>query len=57
MLLMLAFGVFAVRLPFLGYNVLSADESVYLMIGAGMREGHIPYVDIIDRKPIGIFLL
>ena len=57
MLLMLALGIMAVRLPFFDYNVLSADESVYLMIGAGMRDGHIPYVDIIDRKPIGIFLI
>ena len=57
MLLTLALGIIAVRLPFFDYNVLSADESVYLMIGAGMREGHIPYVDIIDRKPIGIFLI
>ncbi len=57
MLLILALGVICIRLPFFDYSVLSADESVYLMIGAGMRNGLTPYVDIVDRKPIGIFLI
>ncbi len=57
MLLLLVLGVVCVRLPFFDYTVLSVDESVYLMIGSGMRHGLIPYVDIIDRKPIGIFLI
>ncbi len=57
MLIVLALGVICLRLPFIDHSVLSADEAVYLMIGAGIRDGLIPYVDIVDRKPIGIFLV
>ena len=33
------------------------DESLYLTIGALMHEGAIPYVDVWDRKPFGLFAL
>lgn len=53
----MALAVLLVRLPFINFNVLSDDEAVYLMIGEALRHGAIPYVDIIDRKPLGIYLI
>ncbi|MBL8631088.1 MAG: hypothetical protein JNM81_15750 [Rhodospirillaceae bacterium] len=47
----------ALRLPCLNFDVLSVDEAVYMALGSGLRHGLVPYVDLIDRKPIGIFLI
>ncbi|CAN5328648.1 hypothetical protein BH09PSE3_BH09PSE3_03410 [soil metagenome] len=33
------------------------DEQFYLVVGDRMIQGAIPYVDIFDRKPIGLFLI
>jgi len=33
-----------------------ADESFYLLVGSAMHQGAIPYVDIWDRKPPGLFV-
>lgn len=38
--------------PFAGY-----DEQFYLHTGQAMLRGALPYVDVWDRKPIGLFLL
>ena len=38
--------------PFAGY-----DEQFYLLTGDRMLHGAVPYVDIWDRKPIGLFLI
>ena len=38
--------------PFLGF-----DEQFYLLVGDRMLRGALPYVDIFDRKPIGLFLV
>jgi hypothetical protein len=38
--------------PLAGY-----DEQFYLLTGSRMLHGAIPYVDIWDRKPIGLFLI
>ncbi len=38
--------------PFAGY-----DEQFYLLTGDRMLHGTLPYVDIWDRKPIGLFLI
>jgi hypothetical protein len=38
--------------PFAGY-----DEQFYLLTGDRMLHGSLPYVDIWDRKPIGLFLI
>jgi len=40
-----------------GNPVLHVDEQFYLLVGDRMWHGAIPYVDIWDRKPIGLFLL
>lgn len=33
------------------------DEQFYLLVGDQLRHGALPYVDIFDRKPIGLFLI
>ena len=38
--------------PLVGY-----DEQFYLLVGDRMLHGALPYVDIFDRKPIGLFLI
>ena len=40
-----------------GNPLYSVDDQLYLMIGNAIVKGHIPYVEIWDRKPIGIFLI
>lgn len=46
-----------VRAPTFGNPVLHIDEQFYLLVGDRLLHGAIPYVDIWDRKPIGIFLI
>lgn len=41
----------------LGFPAIHIDEQFYLLVGDRMLHGAIPYVDIWDRKPIGLFLL
>jgi hypothetical protein len=55
-LLLLAVALL-VRLPFLGNPVIEGDEQLYLLVGDRMLQGALPYVDIWDRKPIGLFLI
>jgi hypothetical protein len=57
LLLLMAAAVFLLRLPFINFSVLSDDESVYFLVGQALRHGALPYVDIIDRKPLGIYLI
>lgn len=38
-------------------SVISHDESTYLVIARGLLEGKTYFVDLIDTKPIGIFIL
>ena len=40
-----------------GDTNLHVDESFYFLVGQEMHRGAIPYVDIWDRKPIGLFLI
>ena len=37
--------------------MLGFDEQFYLLVGDRMLHGALPYVDIFDRKPIGLFLI
>lgn len=53
----LAAAAFALRVPALGYPLIDVDEEFYLLVGDRMLHGAIPYVDIWDRKPPGLFLL
>ncbi len=41
----------------LGFPAIHIDEQFYLLVGDRMLQGAVPYVDIWDRKPVGLFLL
>ncbi|WEK47609.1 MAG: hypothetical protein P0Y56_04765 [Candidatus Andeanibacterium colombiense] len=47
----------ATRMPYFGDPASSFDEQLYNLIGHRMLSGSLPYVDVWDRKPIGLFLL
>lgn len=47
----------ATRASFLGDAVYHVDEQWYLLVGDRLLHGAVPYVDLWDRKPIGLFLL
>lgn len=36
---------------------LHVDESFYQVVGIAMHHGAVPYVDVWDRKPLGLFLI
>ena len=40
-----------------GNPVIHVDEQFYLLVGERMHQGLLPYLDIWDRKPIGLFVL
>jgi hypothetical protein len=40
-----------------GNPVLGFDEQFYLLVGDRMLHGAAPYIDIFDRKPVGLFLI
>ncbi len=55
--LLLALGALALRCWDFGNPVIHVDEQYYLLVGDRMLHGALPYVDIWDRKPIGLFLI
>ncbi|MCU6452931.1 glycosyltransferase family 39 protein [Sphingomonas sp. A2-49] len=55
--LVLILAAVALRLPDIGNPLVDLDEQMYLLVGQRMWQGAIPYVDIWDRKPIGLFLI
>jgi hypothetical protein len=54
---LLAVAALVLRFPFLGDPGLHVDEQFYLLVGERLLDGALPYVDIWDRKPIGLFLI
>ena len=40
-----------------GNPVIHVDEQYYLLVGDRLLHGVVPYVDIWDRKPVGLFLI
>ena len=54
--LLLAIAVL-VRMRDFGNPVVHVDEQFYLLVGDRMLHGALPYVDIWDRKPIGLFAI
>ncbi len=54
---LLTLGALVVRLPFLGDHNADIDEQLYALIGSQMLQGQLPFVDLWDRKPFGLFLL
>ncbi|MFW2831197.1 hypothetical protein [Sphingomonas sp. ID0503] len=47
----------ACRYAQFGNPAIQVDDQFYLLVGDRMWQGALPYVDIWDRKPIGLFLL
>lgn len=45
------------RIWWFGSPVVDHDEQFYSLVGREMLAGKLPYVDIWDRKPIGLFLI
>lgn len=56
-LLILALIALGARWHTFGNPVIGFDEQFYLLVGDRMLHGAVPYVDIFDRKPIGLFLI
>ena len=56
-LALLLLAAFAVRAWQFGNPLIQSDEQFYLLVGQRMWEGAWPYVDLWDRKPVGLFLL
>jgi hypothetical protein len=55
--LLLLAAAFLIRLPQFGNALFGEDEQFYLLVGNRMLQGAVPYVDIWDRKPFGLFAL
>ncbi|MGR6327943.1 ArnT family glycosyltransferase [Sphingomonas sp. XXL09] len=55
--LILCLAAVALRLPDIGNPLIDYDEQMYLLVARRMWDGAWPYVDIWDRKPIGLFLI
>src|SRR3954463_7872291 len=55
--LLLALLAVVTRLQLFGDPIAGSDEGFYLLVGDRMLHGALPYVDIWDRKPFGLFLL
>ncbi|WP_140871336.1 hypothetical protein [Sphingomonas oligophenolica] len=53
----LAMLALLLRLPDIGNPLIDLDDQLYLLVGDRMRAGAIPYVDIWDRKPVGLFVI
>ncbi|WP_395395223.1 hypothetical protein WBP07_07585 [Novosphingobium sp. BL-8A] len=48
---------FVLRLMMLGKPAFQSDEQFYLLVGQRMAQGALPFVDIWDRKPWGLFAI
>lgn len=55
--IVLLLATFIVRAQTLGNPVLGFDEQFYLVVGDRLLGGALPFVDVFDRKPIGLFLI
>ncbi len=57
MALMLLIVAIAIRARDFGNPIVHVDEQYYLLVGDRMLRGALPYVDIWDRKPVGLFAI
>ena len=55
--LLLAAVALITRLGELRSWIANGDEQFYLFVGKAMLRGELPYVNVWDRKPIGLFLI
>lgn len=56
-LIVMAFAILAVRGAYFGDPNADIDEQLYSLIGLEMTRGALPFVDLWDRKPIGLFAI
>ncbi|UAK24450.1 ArnT family glycosyltransferase [Sphingomonas nostoxanthinifaciens] len=56
-LILLVVATFLIRARYYGNPFIDVDEQFYLLTGDRMLHGAVPYIDIWDRKPVGLFLL
>lgn len=56
-LIVISLFTLVVRLPEIGNPAPDFDEQLYYLAGERMWQGAVPFVDIWDRKPIGLFLI
>ena len=47
----------ALRIATFGDPNMHVDETFYFLVGQEMHKGALPYVDIWDRKPLGLFII
>lgn len=47
----------ATRFSAFGNPIYDIDDQFYLVVGQSILHGQLPYVDIWDRKPLGLFLI
>lgn len=57
LILLLLAAVMVTRASAFGNPLYSADDPLYLQFGLGIDHGLVPYLDIWDRKPLGLFLV
>jgi hypothetical protein len=57
LLLTLAIVTLATRIGYFSNPNLHIDDQFYLFVGQRMLEGELPYVDVWDRKPLGLFVI
>ncbi len=55
--LLLLLAAFVTRGALFGNPLVHSDEGFYLLVGDRMVHGAWPFVDIFDRKPVGLFLI
>lgn len=55
--LVLLLVAIAARAAAFGNPLVHADEEFYLVVARAMLHGALPYVEVWDRKPLGLFLL
>lgn len=53
----LLLAALVLRAATLGDPNIHVDETFYLQVGDAMTRGAVPYIDVWDRKPLGIFLI
>lgn len=56
-LLFIAACSLLIRIWWMNNPVVDHDEQFYSYVATGMLDGQVPYVDVWDRKPLGLFLL
>jgi hypothetical protein len=55
--LLITLVAIAIRWPYFGHPAPDYDEQLYQLAGQQLLQGNLPFVDIWDRKPVGLFLI